>query len=293
MHVSDSIQKETETPVDAVTSTVAVGAEPREEQREPSPYDVSIDEFEGPLDLLLDLIRKHRVDIFDIPIAKITDQYLGYIRRAEEFNVELSAEFVLMAATLIQIKSKMLLPTDPAIPGEEPEDAREELVKQLLDREVFINAAQMLRHKRIVEENVWSVPADENFVEEDAEEPGLAVTLFDLVQTFEEVLERFKNRPTLEVEEEEASVAGRITFLKNLLKSTDGPISVRDIFLRQSGRRALVSTFLAVLELVKAQAIALRQSELFGDIVIQKHKMFDAAFDDDGSFLATDAEYQS
>ncbi len=293
MHVSDSIQNETETPVDALTSTVAVEGESREERREPSPYDVSIDEFEGPLDLLLDLIRKHRIDIFDIPIAKITDQYLGYIRRAEELNVELSAEFVLMAATLIQIKSKMLLPTDPAIPGEEPEDPREELVKQLLDREVFINAAQMLRHKRIVEENVWSVPADENFVEEDAEEPGLAVTLFDLVQTFEEVLERFKNRSTLEVEEEEVSVAGRITFLKNLLKSADGPISVRDVFLRQPGRRALVSTFLAVLELVKAQAIELRQSELFGDIVIQKHKMFDAAFDDDGSFLATDAEYQS
>jgi segregation and condensation protein A len=291
--VSDFIQKETETPVEAVTAAVVDDDAATPEEREPSPYNVSIDEFEGPLDLLLDLIRKHRVDIFDIPIAKITDQYLGFIRRADELNVELSAEFVLMAATLIQIKSKMLLPTDPAIPGEEPEDPREELVKQLLDREVFINAAQMLKHKRIVEENVWSVPADEKFEDESDEELGLAVTLFDLVQTFEEVLERFKNRPTLEVEEEEVSVAGRITYLKNLLKSADGPISVRDVFLRQTGRRALVATFLAVLELVKAQAIALRQSELFGDIVIQKHKMFDAAFDDDGSFLATDAEYQS
>ena len=96
-----------ETPAPAGAAAAAGGAAPPAE-REPSAYDVSIEEFEGPLDLLLDLIRKHRVDVFDIPIAKITDQYLGCIRRAEELNVEFGAEFILMAATLIQIKSKLL-----------------------------------------------------------------------------------------------------------------------------------------------------------------------------------------
>ncbi len=257
-------------------------------EREPSPYDVSIEEFEGPLDLLLDLIRKHRVDVFDIPIAKITDRYLDCIRRAEELNVDVSAEFILMAATLIQIKSKMLLPVDPTLPPEEREDPREELVRQLLDREKFMQAAQMLRHKRIVEENVWSVPSAEDFIAEDDAEPGLTVTLFDLVQTFEDVLERFKSRPTLDVEGEDVSVTGRIAYLKNLLMSEDRPISIRSVFLRQPSRRALVATFLALLELAKARAVVLIQAEVFGDIVMRKHKMFDAAFHDAGAFPEVD-----
>ncbi len=281
-----------ETPAPAGAAAAAGGAAPPAE-REPSAYDVSIEEFEGPLDLLLDLIRKHRVDVFDIPIAKITDQYLGCIRRAEELNVEFGAEFILMAATLIQIKSKLLLPADPTIPPDEREDPREELVQQLLDREKFMQAAQMLRHKRVVEENVWSVPPPEEFAAEDDEEPGLETTLFDLVQTFEEVLARFKSRPTFEVEEEEVSVTGRIAYLKNLLMSEDRPISIRSVFLRQPGRRALVATFLALLELAKARAVVLSQSEVFGDIVMRKHKMFDAAFNDAGVFPVIDGGRRS
>lgn len=268
------------------------GAGQRAAERAPSPYDVSIEEFEGPLDLLLELIRRRRVDVFDIPIAKITDQYLDCIRRAEELNVEVGAEFVLMAATLIQIKSKLLLPEDPTIPPDEREDPREELVQQLLDREKFMQAAQMLRHKRVVEENVWSVSGAGEFAEEDEEEPGLEVALFDLVQTFEEVLERFKNRPTIEIEEEDVSVTSRIAYLKNLLMSEDRPISIRSVFLRQPSRRALVVTFLALLELAKARAVVLSQSEIFGDIVMRKHKMFDAAFHDAGVFPAIDAGEQ-
>ncbi len=283
-------REETRAPSDAA---MADRDAPQPAGRESSPYDVSIEEFEGPLDLLLGLIRKHRIDVFDIPIAKITDQYLACIRRAEELNVDFSAEFILMAATLIQIKSKLLLPADPTIPPDEREDPREELVQQLLDREKFMQAAQMLRHKRVVEENVWSVPWSEEFAGEDDEEPGLDVALFDLVQTFEEVLQRFKSRPTFEVEEEEVSVTGRIAYLKNLLMSEDRPISVRDVFLRQPNRRALVATFLAVLELAKARAVVLSQSEVFGDIVIRKHKMFDAAFNDAGVFPAIDGERRS
>ena len=277
-------------PAPAGASALPAAAEgaPRPAEREPSPYDVSIEEFEGPLDLLLELIRRRRVDIFDIPIARITDQYLDCIRRAEELNVEIGAEFVLMAATLIQIKSKLLLPEDPTIPPEEREDPREELVQQLLDREKFLQAAQMLKHKRVVEENVWSVSGAEEFAGEDDEEPGLEVALFDLVQTFEEVLERFKNRPMIEIDEEDVSVTSRIAYLKNLLMSEDRPISIRSVFLRQPSRRALVVTFLALLELAKARAVVLTQSEIFGDIVMRKHKMFDAAFHDAGVFPVID-----
>ncbi len=282
--------KETLAPAGASAAGEGAG-QPAE--REPSPYDVGIEEFEGPLDLLLDLIRKHRVDVFDIPIAKITDRYLGCIRRAEELNVEVGAEFILMAATLIQIKSKLLLPDDPTVPPDEREDPREELVQQLLDREKFVQAAQMLKHKRVVEENVWSVPSPEDFAGEDDEEPALEVTLFDLVQTFEEVLERFKSRPRFEVEEEEVSVTGRIAYLKNLLTSEDRPISVRSVFLRQPSRRALVATFLALLELAKARAVVLSQAEIFGDIVMRKHKMFDAAFNDAGVFPVIDGGRRS
>ncbi len=256
-----------------------------------SPFDVSIPEYAGPLDLLLDLIRKHKINVYDIPIHQITAQYLEYLKKAGELNIDLGGEFVFMASTLIHIKSKLLLPKDPTVPEEEQEDPRDELVRQLLDHEKFVQAAQMLREKRVVEENVWSNPPIESFLDEDEDEPGLAVSAFDLVKTFEAVLERFKNRPTYEIAEEEVSVASRIEFLKNMLLSEDRPLDLAEVFERQPSVRALVATFLAVLELVRMQAVALRQGELFGAIVIRKHKMFDAVFADDGPLTVADAEY--
>lgn len=264
--------------------------QPPAAQRDPSPFDVSIPEYAGPLDLLLDLIRKHKINIYDIPIHQITAQYLDYLKKAEELNIDLGGEFVFMASTLIHIKSKLLLPKDPTVPEEEQEDPRDELVRQLLDHEKFVQAAQMLREKRVVEENVWSNPPIESFLDDD-DEPGLAVSAFDLVQTFETVLERFKNRPTYDVGEDEVSVASRIEFLRNMLLSEDRPLELSEVFERQPNVRALVATFLAVLELVRMQAVALRQGELFGAIVIRKHKMFDAVFADEGSASAADAEY--
>ncbi len=253
-------------------------------------FDIELAQYEGPLDLLLDLIRKHKINIYDIPIHQITTQYLDYVRQAKELDIDLGGEFVFMASTLILIKSKTLLPKDPTVSEEEQEDPRDELVRQLLDHEKFVQAAQMLRDKRLVEENVWSNPPATTFADDDG--PGISADVFDLVKTFEEVLDRFKNRPVYDVADEEVSVASRIEFIKNMMLSEDRAIDLREVFERQPGVRALVATFLAVLELVKLQAVALRQSELFGSIEIRKHKMFDAVFSDDGPLTGADSEYR-
>ena len=263
---------------------------PSEEEREASPFDVRLPHFDGPLDLLLDLIRKHKINIYDIPISQITEKYLEYIKRAGELNIELGGDFVFMASTLILIKSKLLLPKDPTVPEEEQEDPREELVQQLLDREKFLQAAEMLREKRLVEESVWSNPPPP-MVDDDDEGPGLTVGVYDLVKTFEAVVERFKNRPTYEVQDEDVSVASRIEFMKNLLLSQERAVTLQEVFERQPGVKALVATFLAVLEMVRMQAIILRQTELFGAIIVRKHKLFDTVFNEEGPITGPDAEY--
>src|SRR5579864_3894103 len=171
-----------------------------------SPLDVRLEKYEGPLDLLLDLIRKQQIDIKDSPIATITAQYLEYMDKAREMDIDLGAEFVYMAATLIHIKSRMLLPRDPELEKISPEeDPRQELVDRLLEHERYKNDAEMLQQKRMIEENVWSNPQMKQFVAED-EDPGLAIGLFDLVKAFEEVLERAKNRPVYDVSGPEVSV---------------------------------------------------------------------------------------
>src|SRR5271167_2290808 len=179
------------------------------------PLNFHLDQYEGPLDLLLDLIRKQQIDIKDIPIATITSQYLEYMEKAREMDLDLGAEFVYMAATLIHIKSKMLLPCDPALAGEEDgaDDPRQELVDRLLEHERFRNAAEMLQQKRLIEENVWSNPQLKEFISDD-DDPGLKVTLFDLVKAFGEILERAKTRPTYEVEASDVTVSDMIRYLK-------------------------------------------------------------------------------
>ena len=255
-----------------------------------SPLNVHLEQYEGPLDLLLDLIRRQQIDIYDIPIAKITSQYLDYMHQAESLNIDLGGEFVLIAATLIHIKSRMLLPAEPLIPGEELEDPRRELVDRLLEHEKYKKAAQMLHQKQIIEENVWSNPQLSAFLEED-EEPGLAVNLVDLVRTFEQVLDRAKNRPQFEVAGEDVSVAQQMQYLKNMLRGTDEPVVLHEILEKQPGRRALVALFLAVLELVRMQAIVLRQKQTFGEIIIRKHKMFDVVFQSEEPIMAIDEGY--
>src|SRR5689334_17749960 len=161
--------------------------------------------YEGPLDLLLDLIRRQKLNIYDIPIAKITEQYLEYLHLMEEMDVGLASEFLLIAAQLIYIKSRMLLPPDPDASPEEQEDPRAELVRRLLEYEKFKNAAQMLYQRELVENAAWSNPGSVA-IEESELEPEVAVTLYDLLTVFRDVLKRAEQRPLMEVQRDEFSV---------------------------------------------------------------------------------------
>jgi len=260
-----------------------------------SPLDIHLEHYEGPLDLLLDLIRKQQIDIKDIPIATITSQYLEYMDKAREMDIDLGAEFVYMAATLIHIKSKMLLPRDPALgqDAEEAEDPRQELVERLLEHERFKNAAEMLQQKRMIEENVWSNPQIKAFAGED-EDPGLAITLFDLVKAFGDLLERAKNRPVYEVSEEDVSVGQMILRLKSLFLEAgeDEPFYIMRVFAEQRSRKAMITLFLAVLEVVKQQAVVVAQADLFGEIVLRRHRLFDEVFAADQPAMAIEREYR-
>jgi segregation and condensation protein A len=256
-----------------------------------SPLNVHLERYEGPLDLLLDLIRKQQIDIKDIPIATITAQYLAYMDKARELDMDLGAEFVYMAATLIHIKSRMLLPRDPELRQDNAdEDPRQELVDKLLEHERFKTAAEMLQQKRLIEENVWSNPQIGQFVAED-EDPGLAITLYDLVKAFGELLERAKNRPVLEVADEEVTVAQMMLYLKTLLQQ-DEPVHILRLFEEQRSRRAMIALFLAVLEMVKLQAIVVAQGDLFGDIVLRRHALFDTVFASDQPVSAIEKDYR-
>lgn len=258
-----------------------------------SPLNVHLEHYEGPLDLLLDLIRKQQINIYDIPIAQITAQYLEYMQKAMEMDADLSAEFVYMAATLIHIKSRMLLPRDPELDKLLPEeDPRKELVEKLLEHERFKNAAEMLQQKRMIEEAVWSNPQIQQFLS-DEENPGLAVTLFDLVKTLQQVLERSKSRPIYEVGGEDISVPDMIRFLRDLLSGNrkSETLSVSELFERQKSRRAMICLFLAILEMVKLGAVALTQKDAFGDIGLRRHKGFDAAFASDQTITAIEEGY--
>ncbi len=232
--------------------------------------------YEGPLDLLLDLVRKQDIDIYDIPIAKLTAQYLAYVEKLRELDVNVAAEFIYMAAVLIHIKSKMLLPRDPAASSEEQEDPRAELVNRLIEHEKFKSAAQMLMQKQQIEDAVRSNPAIREFMEAEGTEPEFAADVIDLVKTFQQVLERVRSRPILQVDEETVTVSQMIDYLRRRLSLEDRPLRLKQILQNVQSRTALVCMFLALLELVRLQAIQLRQDRLFGEILLRKHVGFDA-----------------
>jgi segregation and condensation protein A len=247
--------------------------------REPSefPFAVSVGAvYEGPLDLLLDLIRKQDIDIYDIPIAKITAQYLGYVENLKQLDVDVAAEFIYMAALLIHIKSKMLLPRDPSIPAEAQPDPRDELVERLLEHEKFKSAAQMLLQKQQIEEAVWSNPALKNFKEDEGAEPEMAADVVDLVRTFQQILDRMRERPIIQVDQDTVTVAQMIDYLRRRLLLEEKPLRLKRLLQPMQSRNALVCTFLALLELVRLQAILLRQEAVFGEILIKKHENFEA-----------------
>ena len=259
----------------AIPNAGANGASPPSRRDDQSSFSVSVGQvYDGPLDLLLDLIRKQDIDIYDIPIARITAQYLTYVETMKGFDVDVAAEFIYTASLLIHIKSKMLLPRDPAGPASE-EDPRMELVNRLLEHEKFKSAAQMLQQKQQIEDAVLSNPAIRHFMDAEGTEPEMAVDIIDLVKTFQQILDRARSRPILEVDEEMVTVGQMIQYLHRRLALEDRPIRLKQMLRTMPSRPALVCTFLALLELVRLQAIQVRQDHVFGEVLVRKHTHFE------------------
>jgi segregation and condensation protein A len=181
-----------------------------------------------------------------------------------------------MAAVLIHIKSKMLLPRDPSASSELQEDPRTELVNRLIEHEKFKSAAQMLLQKQQIEDAVRSNPAIREFMDAEGTEPEMAADVIDLVKTFQQILDRARSRPMLQVDEETVTVGQMIDYLRRRMAFEDRPLRLKQILRSVTSHQALVCLFLALLEMVRLQAIQLRQDRLFGEILLRKHTGFDA-----------------
>jgi segregation and condensation protein A len=256
-----------------------------------TPYKIQLPIYEGPLDLLLDLIRRQEIDIHNIPIAQITQQYLDYLHALEELDIDVSSDFIYMAATLIHIKSKMLLPADPLAGPDEQVDPREELVHRLLEHEKFKNAAQLLYQKQQIEAHVWSNP-DRSMYEGEDVEGEIVVSLVDLVKVFQQVLERSRVIPKIELQHESFTVAEMMEKLRKRLSTSEDALSLIEFFESCPSRHAMIIAFLAVLEMVRLQAVVLVQSELFADIRLRKHRMFDLVFSGGEAMSKIEEQYQ-
>ena len=261
-------------------------AAPTKDESSLSPFSITVGQvYDGPMDLLLDLIRKQNIDIYDIPMGRITAQFLEYCHHLKNTDVDAAGEFVYTASLLIHIKSKMLLPRDPSdVLGAEAEDPRRELVERLLEHERFKAAAQMLQQKQQVEDATWSNPGIKDFLAQHGEDAGLeqeiAADTVDLVRVFGEILERLRARPVLNVDEESVTVAQMIDYVKRRLLMEEKPVSLRRLLHNTHTERALICMFLAMLELVRLQAVLLHQPEVMGDILVKKAEAFDQVFED-------------
>jgi segregation and condensation protein A len=252
-----------------------------DEGSEESPFSVIVGQvYDGPMDLLLDLIRKQDINIYDIPIAIITSQFLAYVNQLKASDVDVAGDFIYTASLLIHIKSKMLLPHSETGPEAAAEDPRRELVERLLEHERFKNAAQMLQQKQMLEAATWTNPGVREFKDDEAAEPEIAADTVDLVRVFREILERARNRPVIDVEEDSVTVGQMIQFLARRLTMEDRPVALRRLLSHTRSERALIAMFLALLEMVRLQAILLRQDRQFSDIFIKKHSGFDAVMNE-------------
>jgi segregation and condensation protein A len=252
-----------------------------DESSEQSPFSVFVGQvYDGPLDLLLDLIRKQDIDIYDIPIARITAQFLAYVNQLKATDVDVAGEFIYTASLLIHIKSKMLLPRAASGPEDAAEDPRRELVERLLEHERFKSAAQMLQQKQMLEAATWSNPGSREFKDDAAAEPEIAADTVDLVRIFRDILERARKRPVLDVTEDSVTVGQMIQFLARRLTMEDKPVALHRLLSHTRSERALIAMFLALLELVRLQAILLRQDRAFSEIFIKKHTGFETVMND-------------
>src|SRR3954463_5948808 len=238
----------------------------------PDAFAVKLTNFEGPLDLLLHLIRKHEVDIHDIPIALITAQYLEAIALMQELDLDVAGEFLVMAATLIHIKSKMLLPrpeTAAGVEGDE-EDPRDLLVRRLLEHQKFKAAAELLHEREEVRSAQWQRPdARVAAIAGDDYEPELEVDLFSLISAFQAVVQRARLRPKVLLPPEQIPVETRIEQLLARMSETEA-MGFDDLFADVDDRSGLIVTFLALLEMIRLKLIRVFQSGSFGPIRVYK-----------------------
>jgi segregation and condensation protein A len=230
---------------------------------------IRLDAFEGPLDLLLHLIKKEEIDIWNIPIAHITEQYLEYLAVMRDLNINVAGEWLMMAATLIYIKSRMLVPQEQkAEQQDQDEDPRNELVYQLLEHQKFKNAAEMLYTREEVENAVWNKPPADVL---ESEEEVVAVTLFDLLRAFREVVMRFEEQRVMEVTQENVTIEQKIEEIRNRFLVHE-KLMFSSFFQEAHSKKHLIVTFLALLELVRLREIWLYQKKAFEDIQITKSK---------------------
>ena len=240
-------------------------------------YPVRLERFEGPLDLLLHLIKKHQVNIYDIPIALITKQYLDYLNLMQELDLDIAGDFLVMAATLIHIKSRTLLPRpDPA--QEDPEeDPREALVRRLLEHQKFKAAAELLHDREIQRSAQWARP-DQRMADVvgDPPEPEVEVDLFSLMAAFRTVLERARNRPQAYLPAEYISVESRIELLMALLSKGEA-FGFEELFADVQTKPGIVVTFLALLEMIRLKLVRVFQQGSFGAIRVYKREKLEVA----------------
>ena len=230
-------------------------------------YKVELEVFEGPLDLLLYLIKKEEVDIYNIPIERITTQYMEYLALMRMLDLNIAGEFIVMAATLMMIKSRMLLPVEERLEEEEEEDdPRWELVRQLIEYKKFKDAAAQLQERESLQENIFELGAEHVVVEPD--EPGLVlqdVSLFDLIDAFNDVLKRAREEEIGEIVGESFTVADKIDAILGRLKR-DRTAAFTSFFGGTASRHEIICTFLALLELIRLRQLDAVQDRRFGEI---------------------------
>jgi segregation and condensation protein A len=231
-------------------------------------YEIKLDIFEGPLDLLLYLIRKNEIDIYNIPIALITEQYLAYLDIMRSLNLDLAGEYLVLAATLIHIKSRLLLPPVEG-EGEEDqgEDPRSELVRQLLEYQAYKEAALSLEDRPLLDRDVFTrgAPAEERTETEAEEEPLLEIGVFELAAAFRRIIAGLPQSEDLAIDSDKMSLADRINEIMERL-SRERQLTFTDLLGEGSDRRMVVYTFLAILELMKLRMIRAYQARPFGAI---------------------------
>ena len=234
-------------------------------------YEVKLETFQGPLDLLLHLIQKNEMDIYDIPIAEITRQYLEYLDLMKALDLEVASEFLVMAATLLQIKSRSMLPAPAPEEIEFVEGAREELVRQLLEYKRFKEAAEKLRALEMEREKIFFREADQRELEN--KEYTIEASLFDLLSALRDVLSRFPDEP-MEISEEDITVEDKMDQIMTLLSERE-ELSFNRIFSELASKREVIVTFLAILELIRIHRLIAYQTTMFGDIILRKRKADD------------------